>query len=96
LITHYGDIKRNTLFSEFLNIHKKCPITKHIQQFQNPSFKVKKIIEDNFLDLFMGYLKEIIQLEMHVIEPESLEDDSNMARKFISSNNMKTIRLCCH
>ena len=57
LISHYGDIKRNTFFSQLINIQQKCPITEHIQQFQNLSLRVKNIPEDNLLDLFMGALK---------------------------------------
>jgi hypothetical protein len=63
LIAHYGDIKSNTFFSELINLRQKGPITKHIQQFQNLSLRVKKISEDDLLDLFMDTLKENIQHE---------------------------------
>jgi hypothetical protein len=65
LISHYGDIKRKTLFIQLINLLQKGPITEHIQQFQKLSLRVKNIPEDNFLDLFMGILKENIQHEVH-------------------------------
>jgi hypothetical protein len=66
LISHYGDIKSNTFFSQLINLWQKGPITEHIQQFQNLSLRVKNILEDNLLDLFMGTLKENIQHEVHL------------------------------
>jgi hypothetical protein len=29
LISHYGDIKRNTFFSQLINLRQKGPITEH-------------------------------------------------------------------
>jgi hypothetical protein len=53
LISHYGDIKRNTFFIQLINIRKKGPIIEHIQQFQKISLRVKNIIQDNFLKLYL-------------------------------------------
>jgi hypothetical protein len=33
LISHYGDIKSNILFSQLINLRQKGQITEHIQQF---------------------------------------------------------------
>jgi hypothetical protein len=81
LISHYGYIKRNTFFSQLINIWKKGPITEHIQKFQKLSLGVKKIPEDNLLDLFMGILKENIQHEVHLFEPKSLEKYFSMEKR---------------
>jgi hypothetical protein len=72
LISHYGDIKRNTFFSQLINLKQKDLITEHIQQFQKLNLKVNKIPKDNLLDLFMGTLKENIQHEVHLFEPKFL------------------------
>jgi len=92
LIAHYGDIKRNTFFSQFVNIWQKGPFIKHIQKFQKLSLKVKNILEDNLLDLFMGTLKEIIQHEVHFFEPKSLHHTFSIARK-VEIKNMATRKL---
>ena len=68
-------LNRNTFFIEMVNIKKKGPVTEHIKQFQKLSLRVKKISEDNFLDLFIGTLKDNIQNEVHLFEPPSLEKD---------------------
>jgi hypothetical protein len=75
-----------------INLRKKCPITEDIQQSQKIGLKVKKIPEDNFLDLFMDNLKENIQHEVHLFEPKSIEQDFSMARK-VENKNMATRRV---
>ena len=80
-IAHYGDINRNTFFSQLVNLKQKGPVTKHIKQFQLLSLRVKSISEDNLLDLFIGTLKDNIQHEVCLFEPSSLEKDFMMARK---------------
>jgi hypothetical protein len=92
LISHYGDIKSNTFFSQLINLRQKGPITEHIQQFQKLSLRVKNIPEDNLLDLFMGTLKENIQHEVHLFEPKSLEKAFSMERK-VENKNMATRRV---
>ena len=81
LITHYGDINRNTLFSQLINVKLKGPIIEHIKQFQKLSLRVKNILEGNCQDLFMGTLKENIQHEIHIIEPKSLENYFSLPRE---------------
>jgi hypothetical protein len=53
------------------------------------SLKVKNIIEDNLLYLFMDTLKENIQHEVHLLETKSLEHAFSVARK-VESENMDT------
>jgi hypothetical protein len=92
LIAHYGDIKRNTFFSQLINIWQRSLIIEHIQQFQKPSLGVNNIIEDNSLYLFMGTLKENNYHEVHLFEPKSLECVFIMERK-VESKNMATRRV---
>jgi len=84
------DIKRNTFFSQLINLWKKDPITKHIQQFQKFSLRVKNNPEYNLLDLLMGTLKENIQREVCLLEPKPLEHVFIMARK-VESKNMANV-----
>jgi hypothetical protein len=72
-----------------INPWQKGPIIEHIQQVQKLNLKVKNILEDNLLDLFMGTLKEKIQHEVHLFEPKSLEHAFSMARK-LENKNMDT------
>jgi hypothetical protein len=92
LIAHYGDITSNTFFSQLINLRKRCPITKNIQQFKKLCLRVKNIPKDNFLDLFMGTLKESIQHEVHLFVPKSLECAFILARK-VEGKNMDTRRV---
>lgn len=92
LITHDGDIKSNTLFSQLVNHRQKGSVIKHIQQFQKLYLKVKITIENNLLDLFMWTLKEGFQHDIHLSEPRSLKHAFNMARK-VESKTMTTRKL---
>jgi hypothetical protein len=92
LISHYGDIKRNTLFNPLINLQQRGPIIEHIQQFQKLILGVKNILEDNLLDLFMGTLKDNIQHEVHLFEPKYLEHVFNVTGK-LQSKNMGTRRV---
>jgi hypothetical protein len=93
LISHYGDIKSNTFFSQLINIRQKGPITEHIQQFQKLSFKVTNTYKDNLLYLFIETLKEKIQHDqVCLFEPKSLEKIFSMARK-VENKNMATRRV---
>ena len=81
LIAHYGDINNNTFFSQLVNLKQKVLVIEHIKQFQKLSLRVKNILEDNLLDLFIGTLKDNIQHEVCLFEPPSLEKDFMMERK---------------
>ena len=81
MISHYGDINRNTFFSQSVNLKQKGSVTDHIKQFQKLSLRVKNISEDNLLDLFIGTLKDNIQHEVRPFELSSLEKDFMMERK---------------
>jgi hypothetical protein len=56
-----------------MNLQQRDLTIQHIQQFQKLSLRVNNILEDSLLYLFMGTLKEIIQHEVHLLEPKYLE-----------------------
>ena len=87
LISYYEDIKSNSFFSQLISIRQKGTVVEHIQQLQ----KLKNILDSNLLDLFMETLEENIQLEVRLLEQESLENAFRVARK-VESKNMATRR----
>ena len=92
MISHYGDINNNTFFSQLVNLQQKVQLHNTSKQFQQLSLRVKNILEDNLLDLFIGTLKDNIQHEVHLFEPSSLEKDFMMARKVERKNMAMTTR----
>ena len=77
----YHDDKNNTFFIQLVNLKQKVLVSKHIQQFQHLSLRVKNIPNDNLLDLFVGTLKDNIQHELRILEPSSLEKALKLARR---------------
>ena len=75
-----------------INLKEKGVVTEHIKQFQKLNLRVKNILEDNLLNIFMGTLKENIQHEIHILEPKSLENIFSLERKIESKNMMMTTR----
>ena len=59
----------------------------HIQQFQKFSLRVDGLLDDKWLDLFIGTLKDNIQHKVHLFEPTSLEKVF-MAERKVESKNM--------
>lgn len=53
---------------------------------------IEHIWNDNLLDLFMGFLKEIIWNEVGLFEPDSIEHAFSLSRK-VESKNMATRKL---
>ena len=53
----------------------------HIEDFQKLNIRVADIPEEHMIDLFIGTLKDNIQHEVHVLEPDSLEKAFKLARK---------------
>ena len=86
LIAYHDDIKRNSFFTQLINLRKRGLVIENIQQFQKLSLKVDGIPNDKLLDLFIATLKDIIQHEVHLFEPTSLEKDFIIARKVESKN----------
>ena len=69
-----------------MNLKQEGFVSKHIQQFQKLSFRVKNIPNDNLLDLFMGTLKDNIQHELCILEPTSLEKAFKLERRVECKN----------
>ena len=81
MITHYEDTKRNTFFSQLINLKQKGLVGQDIEDFQKLNIRVTDISEEHRIDLFIGTLKDNIQHEVRVLEPDSLEKAFRLARK---------------
>jgi len=81
MIAHYEDTKSNTFFSQLINLKQKGSMMEHIEDFQKLNIRVKDIPEEHRIDVFIGTLKDNIQHEVHLWEPDSLEKAFRLARK---------------
>ena len=81
MIALYEDTKRNTFFSQLINIKQKGSVVEHIEDFQKLNIRVIYIPEEHMIDFFIGNLKGNIQHEVHIWEPDSLEKAFRLARK---------------
>jgi len=43
MIAHYDDTKRNTFFSQLINIKQKCSMAEHIEEFQKLNIRENDI-----------------------------------------------------
>ena len=66
MIAHYEDTKRNTFFSQLINLKQKGSMAEHIKDFQKLNIKVTDIPEEHRIDVFMGTLKNNIQHEVRL------------------------------
>eukprot|EP00253_Pinus_taeda_P030058 PITA_30058 len=64
-------------------------MVEHIEDFQKLNIRVKDILEEHIIDVFIGTLKDSIQHEVRLWEPDSLEKAFRLARK-IESKIMAT------
>ena len=55
-------------------------MVEHIEDFQKLNIKVTGIPEEHMIYVFIGTLKDNIQHEVHVWEPDSLEKAFRLAR----------------
>ena len=81
MIAHYEDTNSNTFLSQLVNIKQKGSVVEHIEDFQKLNIRVTDISDEHRIDLFLGTLKDNIQHEFHVLEPDSLEKAFKLARK---------------
>ena len=81
MIAHYEDTKSNTFFSQLINLKQKGLVVEHIEDFQKLNIRVTNIPEEHKIYVFIGTLKDNIQHEVHVWEPDSLEKAFRLARK---------------
>ena len=84
LIAHYEDTKSNTFFSQLISLKQKGSIMEHIEEFQKLNIRVKYIPEEHRIDVFIGSLKDNIQHDVRLWEPDSLEKAFRLARKMES------------
>jgi hypothetical protein len=84
LIAHYEDTKSNTFFSQLISLKQKGSIMEHIEEFQKLNIRVKDIPEEHRIDVFIGSLKDNIQHDVRIWEPDSLEKAFRLARKMES------------
>ena len=64
-----------------INLKQKGSVVEHIEDFQKLNIRVTNILEENMIDLFIGTLKDSIQHEVRILEPDSLEKAFRLARK---------------
>jgi hypothetical protein len=86
MIAHYEDTRRNTFFSQLINLKQKGSVAEHIDNFQRLNIKVTNIPDENLIDVFIRTLKDKIQYEVHLWEPKSLENAFRVARNVESKN----------
>ena len=63
------------------NLKQKGLVGQHIKDFQKLNIRVTNIPKEHRIDVFIGTLKDSIQHEVHVWEPDSLEKAFRLARK---------------
>jgi len=95
MIAHYEDTKRNTFFSQLINLKQKCSMVDPIEDFQNLNIRENDIPERQRIDVSIGTLKDNIQHEVHLWEPDSLEKAFKLARK-VESKIMATRKSTPH
>jgi len=95
MITHYEDTEINTFFSQLINLKQNGSMMDHIDEFQKLNIRVKCISEENRIDVFIGTLKDNIQHDVHLWEPDSLEKAFKLARK-IERKIMETRKPTTH
>jgi hypothetical protein len=86
MIAHYEDTRSNTFFSQLINLKQKGSITEHIDNFQRLNIKVIYIPDDHLIDVFIGTLRDNIQHEFLLWEPQSLENAYRVAINVESKN----------
>ena len=67
----------------------------HIEDFQKLNIRVNDIPEEHMIDVFIWNLKDDIQHEVHLWEPDSFEKAFRLARK-IESKIMATRKPTTH
>jgi len=72
MIAHYEDTKRNTLFSQLINLKQTGSTAEHIEEIQKLNTRVIDIPEEHRIDVFIWNLKDNIEHEVHIWEPDSL------------------------
>ena len=70
MIAHYEDTKTNIFYRQLINIKQNGLVVEHIEDFQKLNIRVTDIPEEHRIDVFIGNLKDNIQHEVRVSEPD--------------------------
>ena len=81
MTAHYEDTKINTLFSQFINLKQKGSMVEHIEDIQKLNIRLTDIPKEHRIDVFIGNLKDNIQHEVWLWEPDSLDKTLRVERK---------------
>ena len=81
MIAHYEDTKSNNFLSQLINLKQKGLVVEHIEDVQKLNIRLSDIPEEHRIDVFIRTLKDNIQHEVRVWEPDSLEKAFRLARK---------------
>jgi len=73
--------KETPFFSQLISLKQKGSMMEHIEDFQKLNIRVKDIPEEHMIDVFIGTLKDNIQHEVRLWEPDSLEKAFKLVRK---------------
>eukprot|EP00253_Pinus_taeda_P007903 PITA_07903 len=84
MISHYEDTKSNAFFSQLINLKQKGSMAEHIEDFQKLNIRLNDIPKKYRINVFIGTLKDKIQHEVCLWEPNSLEKAYMLARKIES------------
>ena len=84
MIAHYEDTQRKAFFSQLINLKQKDSMVEHIEDFRKLNIRVTDIPEEQRIDVFIGTLKDNIQHEVRIWEPDSLDKAFRLARKIES------------
>ncbi len=95
MIAYYEDAKTNTFSIQLINLKQKGSMVEHIEDFQKLNIRVRHFLEEHRTDVFVGNLNDIIQHEVHLWEPNSLEKAFRLARKS-ERKNMATRKAINH
>ena len=70
-------------------------MVEHLEDFQKLNIRVTDIPEEHMIDVFIGTLKNNIQHEVHLWEPNTLEKEFRLGRK-IECKIMVTMKPTTH
>ena len=84
MIAHYEDTKRNTFFSQSINVIQKGSMEEHIEDFQKLNIRENDIPNKHRIDVSIETLKDNIQHEVRLWEPDSLQNAFMLERKMES------------
>ena len=95
MIAHYEDTKRNTFFSQLINLQQKGSMAEHFEDFQKLNIRVNDIPKKQRIDVFIRTLKDNIQNQVCLWEPDSVVKAFRVARK-VESKIMATRKSNTH